>query len=110
MDKLKRKNLELEEKVQGLENENFILKSEICQTKDFFKKTKRSFSMDLITLILKLFSDGLNASQIHKTLNRLKNCLDIFDGCDAPSLTYIKYRTGPKYRTKISICHLVLGS
>ena len=75
MDELKRKNLELEEKVQGLENENFVLKSEIGQTKDFFKKTKRSYSMDLITLILKLFSDGLNASQIHKTMNRFKNSL-----------------------------------
>ena len=75
MDKLKSENRELKEKFKKLENQNSVLKSEIGQTRDFFKKTKKSFSMDLITLILKLFTDGLNASQIHKTLNRLKNCL-----------------------------------
>ena len=52
-------------------------------------KHKRTFSTELITLILKLYGDGLNASQIHKTLNRMKNCFDIFDDCKIPSLTYI---------------------
>ena len=89
MDLLKRENRELKKNVQTLKNENSDLKSEIAQGRDLFKKTKKSFSMVLITLILKLFSDGLNASQIHKTMNRFKNCLDIFDECEVPSLTYI---------------------
>ena len=64
MDQLQRENLELKENAQKLENENSVLKSEIGQTRDLFKKTKKTFSMDLITLILKLFTDGLNASSV----------------------------------------------
>ena len=96
IDQLKRENRELKEKVKYLEsaqNEKFLEleneNSQISQARDLFKKSKKSFSTSLITLILKLYGDGLNASQIHKTLNRFKNCLNIFDGCDVPGLTYI---------------------
>ena len=58
MDLLKRENRELKKNVQTLKNENSDLKSEIAQGRDLFKKTKKSFPMVLITLILKLFSDG----------------------------------------------------
>ena len=86
----------LEHKIDQLEFENYKLrlelnnlKKESDQAKTFFTKHKRSFSTELRTLILKLYGDGLNASQIHKTLNRMKNCLEILDGFKIPSLTYI---------------------
>ena len=86
----------LEHKIDQLEFENYKLrlelnnlKKESDQAKTFFTKYKRSFSTELRTLILKLYGDGLNASQIHKTLNRMKNCLEILDGFKIPSLTYI---------------------
>ena len=52
--KLRREIQELKEKVQRFESD-----------KNIFKKHKKRFSVNLLTLILKLLADGLNASQVN---------------------------------------------
>ena len=45
--------------------------------------------MNLITLILKLYSDGLNSYQIHRVLIRFKNSLPSMESAVIPSRRYI---------------------
>ena len=57
LEKLKKEKVEMAEIIQNLESEQNV-----------FKKQKKRFSVNLITLILKLYSDGLNSYQIHRVL------------------------------------------
>ena len=68
----------LEEKVKDLE-----------LSQNIFKKHKRKFSVNFNTLILKLFTDGLNAYQIHSVLTRFKNTLPCMESANIPCRKYI---------------------
>ena len=78
IEELKREIRELKEKVQTFESDQNV-----------FKKHKKRFSVNLLTLILKLLADGLNAYQVHRTLMRLKNALPCLESADIPSRRYI---------------------
>ena len=67
IEQLKREIRELKEKVQIFESDQ-----------NTFKKHKKRFSVNLLTLILKLLADGLNAYQVHKTLMRLYICFILY--------------------------------
>ena len=78
LEKLKKEKVEMAEKIQNLESEQNI-----------FNKQKKRFSVNLITLILKLYSDGLNSYQIHRVLIRFKNSLPSMESAVIPSRRYI---------------------
>ena len=78
LEKLKKEKVEMTEKIQNLESEINI-----------FNKQKKRFSVNLITLILKLYSDGLNSYQIHRVLIRFKNSLPSMESAAIPSRRYI---------------------
>ena len=78
LEKLKKEKVEMTEKIQNLESEINI-----------FNKQKKRFSVNLITLILKLYSDGLNSYQIHRVLIRFKNSLPSMESAVIPSRRYI---------------------